>query len=69
MILYALTNGFLDDIPVEDILRFEEESLYGWLDHNRAELLEEISTTGKLPAEEKLADALNTFKRTFAKCE
>ncbi|MBS4206791.1 F0F1 ATP synthase subunit alpha [Bacillus sp. FJAT-50079] len=68
MILYALTRGFLDDIPVSDILRFEE-SLYSWLDHNRAELLEEIRSTGKLPADEKMADALNTFKRTFAKSE
>ncbi len=51
-----------------DILRFEE-ALYGWLDHNRAELLEKISTTGKLPAKEELEDALSTFKRTFAKSE
>ena len=28
MILYALTRGFLDDIPVQDILRFEAEYLY-----------------------------------------
>ena len=27
MILYALTRGILDDIPVADILRFEEELL------------------------------------------
>ncbi|MFC5466441.1 F0F1 ATP synthase subunit alpha [Lederbergia graminis] len=68
MILYALTRGFLDDIPVSDILRFED-GLYSWLDHNRAELLEEIRTTGKLPADEKMADALNTFKNTFVKSE
>lgn len=34
MILYALTKGFLDDIPVEDITRFEEEFL-NWMDKNK----------------------------------
>ena len=33
-ILYALTRGFLDDIPVKDINRFEAEYL-AWLDHNQ----------------------------------
>ncbi|GIN69742.1 ATP synthase subunit alpha [Bacillus sp. J14TS2] len=68
MILYALTKGFLDDIAVHDILRFED-GLSAWLDHNRAELLEEIRTTGALPDEQKMADAINTFKNTFAKSE
>lgn len=65
MILYALTKGFLDDIPLEDIRRFEAE-LFSWLDHNRAELLETIRTTQKLASDEEMADALNTFKKTFA---
>lgn len=68
MILYALTKGFLDDIPVEDIRRFEE-SFYSWLDQNRPELLEEIRTTGDLPDEEKMAEAINSFKNTFSKTE
>ena len=33
-ILYALTRGFLDDIPVQDIRRFEAEYL-AWLDANQ----------------------------------
>ena len=32
-ILYALVNGHLDDIPVQDITRFEDEFL-SWLDSN-----------------------------------
>lgn len=68
MILYALTKGFLDDIAIHDILRFED-GLSAWMDHNRAELLEEIRTTGALPDEQKMADAINTFKNTFAKSE
>src|SRR5699024_3053961 len=38
MALYALTRGFLDDIPVEDVVRFEQE-FYVWLDSNAKELL------------------------------
>src|SRR5699024_6701409 len=30
MIIYALTNSYLDDIPVEDVMRFEEE-FHVWL--------------------------------------
>ena len=67
-ILYALTRGFLDDIPVVDILRFEEE-YYTWLDHNRKDLLEQIRSTGKLPEEEAMQSALTEFKNTFAVSE
>ncbi|KYD07031.1 F0F1 ATP synthase subunit alpha [Heyndrickxia sporothermodurans] len=68
MILYALTKGFLDDIPVQDIVRFELE-FYTWLDANRAELLGQIRTTGGLPADEDMASAINEFKKTFSKSE
>ena len=53
-ILYALTRGFLDDIPVKDIRRFEAEYL-SWLDHNHKELLDHIATTKELPADEDFA--------------
>ncbi len=67
-ILYALTRGFLDDIPLQDIRRFEAEFLT-WLDHNRKELLDHIVTTKDLPADDDMAAALNDFKKTFAVSE
>ncbi|MBD7938717.1 MULTISPECIES: F0F1 ATP synthase subunit alpha [Cytobacillus] len=67
-ILYALTRGFLDDIPVEDIRRFEEEYLT-WLDQNHKELLDHIATTQGLPADEDMAAAINEFKKTFVVSE
>jgi F-type H+-transporting ATPase subunit alpha len=67
-ILYALTRGFLDDIPVHDINRFESE-LYTWLDHNRKEVLDHIRTTKELPADADMASAINGFKKTFAVSE
>ncbi|GLO67663.1 F0F1 ATP synthase subunit alpha [Oceanobacillus kimchii] len=63
-IIYALTRGFLDDIPVEDIQRFEEE-LNIWLESNRNELLTSIRETGNLPDEGEFNDAIESFKKTF----
>ncbi|MFD1064495.1 F0F1 ATP synthase subunit alpha [Oceanobacillus locisalsi] len=62
--IYALTRGFLDDIPVEDVLRFEEE-MGIWLEHNKKELLTSIRETEKLPDEEEFSGAIESFKKTF----
>jgi F-type H+/Na+-transporting ATPase subunit alpha len=67
-ILYALTRGFLDDIPLQDIRRFEAE-LLTWLDHNQKALLDHIVNTKDLPKDEDMAAAINTFKKTFAVSE
>ncbi|MEH7111093.1 F0F1 ATP synthase subunit alpha [Neobacillus niacini] len=67
-ILYALTRGFLDDIPLADIRRFESE-FHNWLDHNRKDLLDHIKNTKVLPSDEDMAAALNAFKKTFAVSE
>jgi F-type H+-transporting ATPase subunit alpha len=67
-ILYALTRGFLDDIPLTDIRRFESEYL-NWLDHNRKDLLDHIVKTKDLPSDDDMAAALNAFKKTFAVSE
>ncbi len=64
-ILYALTKGYLDDIPVADIRRFEEE-YYMYLDQNNKDLLDGIAKTGNLPADEDFKAAIEGFKRTFA---
>ncbi|RHW37193.1 F0F1 ATP synthase subunit alpha [Neobacillus notoginsengisoli] len=68
MILYALTRGFLDDIPVGDIRRFENE-FHSWLDHNRKDVLDHIRTTKELASDEDMAAAINDFKKTFAVTE
>jgi F-type H+-transporting ATPase subunit alpha len=67
-ILYALTRGFLDSIPVKDVRRFEAEYL-AWLDSNRKELLDHIATTKELPSDDDFAAAINEFKKTFAVSE
>src|SRR5438094_4620236 len=54
--LYAGVNGHLDDIPTEDISRFQEE-LREYLRTEEADLLKTIRETGDLPDE--LAERLN----------
>ena len=65
MILYALTHGFLDDVEVKDIHRFEQE-LYAYLDAHETEAVKHIIETKDLPATEIMDDAIAAFKKTFA---
>jgi F-type H+-transporting ATPase subunit alpha len=68
MSLYALTRGFLDDIPVGDVQRFEEEML-AWMDSNRADVLEQIRTTRQLQSDDVMGGAIEEFKKTFVVSE
>ena len=68
LIIFALTKGYLDDIPVQDINRFEEE-LNHWADTNATELLNEIRETGALPDADKFDSAITEFKKGFNKSE
>ncbi|PWD52177.1 F0F1 ATP synthase subunit alpha [Serinibacter arcticus] len=63
--IWAGTNGYLDDVPVADVLRFERELI----DHVRrsTDVLGTIATTGKLgdDAVEALKAAIESFAPTF----
>lgn len=59
-ILYALTRGFLDTIPVDDIVRFEEE-FHDFFDAQHPEILETIRETKDLPEEAVLDAAITEF--------
>ncbi len=61
LILYALTNGYLDSVPIDDILAFEEE-LYAYFDLHYDNLLDVIRTTKDLPDTDELNTAIQTFK-------
>ena len=64
-VIWAGTTGQLDEVPVEDVQRFEEQFL-DYLRHN-SDLLTTIAQTGTVgDAEFKLAGAqIASFKRTF----
>src|SRR5437773_1983549 len=51
--IFAGTNGYLDDLPIEDVRRFESE-LHDFFRTRQADLLATISDTGQLPEEAEL---------------
>ncbi len=65
-ILYALTNGYLDDVKVEDVRKFEK-ALYNYLDKDELgqAIINEIKNTKQLPEKEKFSQLLEEFKNQF----
>ena len=57
VILYALTHGFLDSVPVDQILDFEE-ALYDYFDSHHEDIFETIRKTKDLPEESVLDEAI-----------
>ncbi|WP_353990123.1 F0F1 ATP synthase subunit alpha [Pediococcus argentinicus] len=64
MIIYALTHGFLDNVPVDDILRFQDE-LMDFVESNHKDLFDEIHETHDLPDSEKMDAAIKEFAEHF----
>jgi F-type H+-transporting ATPase subunit alpha len=63
--IYSLVKGHLDDVPVEDIRRFEKEMLT-FFEHNKKDLLDTIRNSKDLPPEDQLNAAIGEFKKGFA---
>ena len=64
--IFAVTNGFLDDLPIKSVSDFER----GLLDHMRSrhsDIGEAISESGKLEEEldNRLREAIDEFKSSF----
>ena len=68
VILYALTHGYLDAVPVEDIARFQNE-LFDNFDSSHADLLKTIRETGQLPDDKKMSAAIEEFSESFTPSE
>jgi F-type H+-transporting ATPase subunit alpha len=67
IIIYAGTKGYLDDIPVSEINRFEQE-FYTFIDAKYSNILEAIREKKDLDSEteEELKKAIEDFKSQFA---
>lgn len=65
--IYVATRGHVDDIPVKDVLRFEQE-LHMYLQSNNEEIYQSIRDTKDLTKEneEALVQAIAKFKKSFA---
>ena len=66
VVLYAGTRGYLDDVPVEAISKFEKEFLE-FMRNSKGDILNAIKESNDLDeaTEEKLKAALEEFKKTF----
>jgi len=64
--IFAGTNGYLDDIPVESVRKFEKE-LYTYMDSERPDILKDIREKKVLDEDlkNKLKEALDDFKSKF----
>lgn len=68
VLIYAATNGFLDDIPLTEIKRYEKE-YYEFLDNLHADLLNELLDKRELTDDIKsrLDEAIKNFNSSFTK--
>ena len=68
--LYAATKGYVDDVAVSDVGRFEAELLQ-YVASNNPEIAESIKKEKKITSdnEEALKTAIKNFKQTFASSE
>ncbi len=64
MVIYAATNNYLADIPVEEIKTFEKDFI-DYMRTQNPEIGKSIAETGKLSSEteERLKDAIDKFKK------
>jgi F-type H+-transporting ATPase subunit alpha len=66
--IYAGTKGFVDDVPVNDVQRFESE-LIEYMKSNHEDILSGIRDSKQLPDEDTLNDAIDSFKSRFSPSE
>ena len=66
MIIYAAVNGYLDDIELDRIAKFERE-FYRYMDQQQAEIGKRIAETGQLDeeTEKDLQKAILDFKQQY----
>ncbi|MFA9377764.1 MAG: F0F1 ATP synthase subunit alpha [Lachnotalea sp.] len=66
IIIYAVTNKYLIDIAVDDILKFESE-LFEYIATHYSNIAEDIKMTKQMSAEieQALVKAINEFKQNF----
>ncbi|XLQ19847.1 MAG: F0F1 ATP synthase subunit alpha [Candidatus Moraniibacteriota bacterium] len=67
IVLYALTNGFMDDVAVDKILEWEDE-FRKYMKSSQKDVINVIAESGKLEDDtvEKLEGAIKDFKDTFS---
>lgn len=64
--IFAGTNGYVDDIPVEDVRRFEKE-LYSFVETNYGAILKKLADTKAIDdgLRAEMKKAIDDFKKSF----
>jgi F-type H+-transporting ATPase subunit alpha len=62
--IFAGTNGYLDDVPVNDVRRYEQE-LLEYFRTRHADIMDTIRRTGALPDGDAMATAVKDFTNSF----
>jgi F-type H+-transporting ATPase subunit alpha len=68
VVIYAGSNGWVDQVAVSDVRRFESE-LLEFMQSTHPEILDHIRSTGALPDESALTSAMQEFKDAFIAIE
>jgi F-type H+-transporting ATPase subunit alpha len=68
LIIYAATNGFVDDLPVDALGHFERE-LYAYVESRHHDLLQDIAQRKELTDDlrQRIGTVLQEFKKVFVK--
>ena len=64
VVLYAGTRGYLDDVDVADVIRYESE-LLEWFNSRHSDVLRTIADDGVVPDEEALLAGIGAFTDQF----
>jgi F-type H+-transporting ATPase subunit alpha len=67
MVIFAGTNGFADEVPIESMRQWEQD-MVKFLDASYPEIGKDIGNAKRITpeTEQKLRDALSTFKSTWS---
>ncbi|MCI0425420.1 MAG: F0F1 ATP synthase subunit alpha [Actinobacteria bacterium] len=65
LVLFAVTEGHMDDVAVGEVKRFDRE-LREFFKARYSNVLATIRETGKMPEGDELSEGINAFKGTFA---
>ena len=64
VIMYALVNGFIDDVPIAKVSEFEE-NLHKFIDSNNPEILQTIASEKNIVDSAALDACITEFKKGF----
>ena len=64
LVLFAVTEGYMDEVAVADVRRFEHE-LRDFFKSRYSNVLAGITETGKLPEGDAMVEGITAFKDTF----